>query len=126
MLSMPPAATTSASPSRIWSKPIITALRPEEQTLLTVVAGVRSLKPAFRVACLAGACPTPALSTLPMTTSSTRSMGTLADFMTSNRTVAPNSGAVREARPPPQVPMGVRLAATMTTLFMIIPAMVSW
>ena len=38
MLSMPPATMTPASPSRIAWSASMTALRPEPQTLLTVVA----------------------------------------------------------------------------------------
>ncbi len=39
MLSMPPATTTSASPSAITRAPSITASSPEPQTLFTVTHG---------------------------------------------------------------------------------------
>ena len=45
MLSIPPATTISASPERIAWAPLMTALSPEPQTLLTVVQGVLSGKP---------------------------------------------------------------------------------
>ena len=65
MLSMPPATTTSTSPSRSPSAASITAFMPEPHTLLRVVQGTLSGSPALSAACRAGACPTPALSTLP-------------------------------------------------------------
>ena len=46
MLSMPPATTISASPARMACAPLMTALRPEPQTLFTVVHGTVSGSPA--------------------------------------------------------------------------------
>jgi hypothetical protein len=52
------------------------AFMPEPQTLFTVVAAQASGRPALRMAWRAGACFSPALITLPMITSSTRSAAT--------------------------------------------------
>jgi hypothetical protein len=68
---MPPATTTSLSPVRIACTPSIAAFRPEPQTLFTVVAPVPAGRPAPSAACRAGAWPTPAWSTQPISTSST-------------------------------------------------------
>ena len=66
---------SSASPARIAWAASITALRPEPHTLLTVKAAMVSGRPALSAACRAGFWPTPACSTLPMMTSSTRPGG---------------------------------------------------
>jgi hypothetical protein len=71
MLSNPPTPTMSAFPSAIDWLPYTTAFRPEEHTLLMVVQVVEAGNPALVATCLAGACPTPADSTLPKITSST-------------------------------------------------------
>ena len=47
---MPPATITWASPARMDAAPSITALRPEPQTLLMVVALTESGNPALRAA----------------------------------------------------------------------------
>ena len=70
--SMPPAMTRSASPARISEAASMIALSPEPQTRLMVVALVPSGRPAVRAAWRAGAWPTPAWRTWPMSTSSTR------------------------------------------------------
>ena len=71
---MPPATTSSASPSATVLAPRMTAWRPEPQTLLTVVAGTVFGMPGVDGGLaggrLADARPT---STLPMKTSSTSS-----------------------------------------------------
>ena len=69
MLSIPPATITSWLPTARLCAAIITAFIPEAHTLLIVVQGVEIGSPAPRVACLAGACPEPADTTLPMYTS---------------------------------------------------------
>lgn len=58
---------------------MLTAFSPEAHTLLIVVASTLVGKPANMAACLAGACPTPADSTLPMYTASMEEIGTF-DF----------------------------------------------
>src|SRR5262245_32719299 len=58
---------------------MLTALRPDAHTLFTVVASTFVGRPAKMAACRAGACPTPAPSTLPMYTLSIDETGT-ADF----------------------------------------------
>ncbi len=68
MLSIPPATTISASPSAIACAASITDFSPEPQTLFTVMHSTEVGSPAKIAACLAGACPTPAETTLPMMT----------------------------------------------------------
>ena len=70
MLSIPPAIIVLPLSALIRSVANIMAFMPEPQTLLTVVAPQESGKPAFLIACRAGACLSPALTTLPMITSS--------------------------------------------------------
>ena len=90
MLSMPPAITTFESPSRRDCAPIITALAPEPQTLLTVVAPAEVGSPAPMAAWRAGAWPTPPDSTLPMITSSTCSGLTGVAFRAAAMAFAPS------------------------------------
>ena len=96
MLSMPPATTRLASPSWMASAAIITAFSPEPQTLLMVTAptdGVDRPIDAWR----AGFCPCPAPKTLPMITSSTRPVSSLARVSSAWMQVAP---AARRGPPP--------------------------
>ena len=71
MDSNPPVTATSAWSRAIDCAPKQTDLSPEEHTLLMVVQGTSSPRPARTAACRAGACPTPAPKTFPRTTSST-------------------------------------------------------
>ena len=71
MFSCPPATTMSASPLAIACAPSIAALRPEPHTLLIVIAGTMSGRPALIAAWRAGFWPMPAVSTWPMMTSET-------------------------------------------------------
>src|SRR5574338_178783 len=118
MFSMPPATITLASPARIAAAPIITALRPEPQTLLMVVAPTPSGRPALSAAWRAGACPAPAWITCPISTSSTRSGAMPARSTAARMAVAPSSVAGTVERPPPNLPMGVRAADRMKTSLM--------
>ena len=71
MFSWPPAMTISASPALIaWAARCV-ALRPEPQTLLIVMAGHMSGRPALMSAWRAGFCPAPPVSTCPSNTSDT-------------------------------------------------------
>ena len=79
MFSMPPATCASACPSSIEAAAMLTAFSPDAHTLLIVVASMLVGRPAKMAACLAGACPTPAESTLPMYTASIEDTGTF-DF----------------------------------------------
>ena len=110
MLSMPPATTHAALPARIRSVASMVAFMPEPHTLLMVVAPVPSGIPAARMAWRAGAWRTPALTTLPMNTSSTWSASTPACSIAARIAWAPSSGAERSASVPWKLPMGVRLA----------------
>src|SRR5438552_1671752 len=88
MLSMPPATTTSASPSAITRAPSITASRPDPHTLLTVTQGVVFGSPAYNAAWRAGAWPTPPCSTWPMKTVLTSSGFTPARYLEGTRRAA--------------------------------------
>ncbi|OIQ99559.1 hypothetical protein GALL_183080 [mine drainage metagenome] len=114
MLSCPPATTISASPSRTACAASITAFRPEPQTLLMVMAGTMSGRPALMLAWRAAFWPTPACRTCPRMTSETwpGSMPTrsMAVFTTS----APRSTADVLASDPPNLPTAVRTADTIT------------
>lgn len=103
----------------------MTDFNPDEQTLFTVVHGTSSAIPAFREACLAGACPTPAERTFPSITSFTADAGSFAlsnaDLMAiepehNKYTLkVPSSGPVKDANLPLILPIGVRAADTITT-----------
>ncbi len=90
MFSMPPATTTSASPTWIAWAASMTALSPEPQTLLTVIASTSQGIPARIAACLAGFWPLPQGSTWPMMTSSTASFGTPARASAAVMTMLPS------------------------------------
>ena len=61
--SMPPATTRLETPALISVAAIMAALRLEPQTLLMVVQGVLTGRPALIATCLAGACPVPVCRT---------------------------------------------------------------
>ena len=117
MFSIPPATTTSASPKRIACVANITAFIPEAQTLFTVVAGIVFGKPAFIIACLAGACPSPACNTFPIYTSSTKDPSKLILSKAPLIAVAPKSVAGTLDKLPKKDPIAVRTAETITTSF---------
>jgi len=112
--SWPPATTTSESPFAIACAPSIAALRPEPHTLLIVIEGIISGRPARIAAWRAGFWPTPAVSTWPMITSETCSGARPARSSALRITIAPSSAAGILARLPPNLPMGVRAAPMMT------------
>jgi len=114
MFSMPPATTIAASPRRIASAAIAIAFSPEPQSLLIVVAGTSIGSPARIAACRAGPCPTAAVRTIPMITSSTCAGAIPARRSASAITSVPNSIAVTSASAPPNDPIGVRAAPTIT------------
>src|SRR5438105_2608400 len=116
MLSMPPATKACSSPAWMdWAANMM-ALRPEPQTLLTVTAGMSSGRPAEMAAWRAGAWPIPAVITLPMMTSSMASGAMLERWTASFMAMAPSWGAVKLARLPRYLPVGVRAAPTMTAV----------
>src|ERR1017187_247053 len=112
MFSMPPATTHSASPARIAWAASATVLMPLPQTLLMVVDGTLSGSPAPIADWRAGFCPSPAWSTLPMSTSSTESIP--ARRSASSTAIDPSLVAGTSVNTPPKVPTGVRTALTMT------------
>ncbi len=91
----------------------ITAFRPEPQTLFTVIAGTVSGMPPWIAAWRAGAWPTPAWTTFPISTSSI-CPGSIPARRTASRTaIAPSWGAVIDPSPPMNSPIAVRHALTM-------------
>ncbi len=66
MDSMPPATMISASPARISWSAVAIALMPDRQTLLIVIEGSDSGRPAAMPAVRAGFWPAPARMTWPM------------------------------------------------------------
>src|SRR5690242_17188829 len=111
---MPPVTISSWSPARIIASAISTALIDEAHTLLTVSAPTSFGMPARIAACRAGAWPTPAWSTSPMITYSTSVASRPARPRAASIAIAPNSGAMFLASPPPSFPKGVLAVATMT------------
>ena len=84
----------------------MTALRPEPQTLLTVTAGMSSGTPPPMAAWRAGACPSPAVTTLPMMTSSISPVGiSPARSIAARITRAPSSVAERGESAPKKRPV---------------------
>ncbi len=112
---MPPATMMSFVPAARRSCANIAAFMPEPHILLTVVQPAASGSPAPSDACRAGACPWPAGSTQPITTSCTCSGLICARSTAARIAAAPSSGAVKVLRSPWNAPMGVRAAETMTT-----------
>src|SRR5688572_23007287 len=115
MDSSPPATASATSPARIWSAAIMMAFMPEPHILLMVVVGTPVGMPAPSAAWRAGAWPSPAGSTQPMMTSCTSLPETTAASSAPLMAAAPSCGAVTGESTPWKAPMGVRLAATMTT-----------
>ena len=113
MDSIPPATMMSLSPALMACAASMTALSPEPHTLFTVVAPTVFGMPALMAACRAGACPTPACTTFPMSTSSTSPGWIPARLTPSRMTTAPSSGAGIEESPPRNSPIAVRQALTM-------------
>ncbi len=93
MFSMPPATTMSTSPVRIICDASATALRPEPQSMFTVVDGTSLGIPAPMAACRAGFCPRPAWSTQPSITSCTSSPESPARSSAARTAWAPSSVA---------------------------------
>lgn len=114
MFSIPPAITTDASPSATILAAMMTVCRLEPQTLLTVTAPTPCGRPAPMAACLAGACPSPALSTQPISTLSMRSPGRPVLAQASRIARLPNRVAGMELKAPVKLPIGVLAALTMT------------
>ncbi len=110
---MPPATATSASPARISAAASMIALSPEPQTRLIVVAEVVFGRPARNAAWRAGAWPTPACSTWPISTSSIGvSVGQPGALdRGADRDTAELDGRDRLSAPP-NLPIGVRAALT--------------
>src|SRR5688572_10677112 len=113
---MPPATATSMSPVAIAWAASITAFSPDPHTLLMVSAATWSESPPRSAACRAGACPSPADTTLPMMHSSTIAGSMPARRTASRTTRAPSCGAVKSFRAPRNLPVGVRAAERMTVV----------
>src|SRR6185503_1456726 len=89
--------------------------RPEPHTLLTVVAGTESGRPALMAACRAGFMPRPACRMHPSRTSSTWSGRTPLRRTASRTAMVPSSTAETSLKARPKVPMAVRQPERMTT-----------
>ena len=116
MFSVPPATTTEASPHWMAWAASITALRPEPQTLLTVVAPIEGLRPAPMAAWRATFWPRPAPITLPKMTSSTASAGIPLRASAALTTALPRAGAGVDSKAPQKPPMAVRAPPVTVTL----------
>ena len=114
MFSCPPATTISAAPVITAWAASMTAFRPLPQTLLMVMAETPCGSPAFNAACRAGFCPLPAVSTWPKITSSICDASRCARSNAARITMAPSSGAATEASDPPNLPIAVLTAETIT------------
>ena len=99
----------------VSSAAIMMAFSPEPQTLLIVRHGVEFLIPAIKAACLAGACPTPAVRTSPIIHSLTSSAETLDFFKASAIAIDPKRGAGTVENPPWKDPTGVLAKLVITT-----------
>ena len=113
MLSMPPATTMPASPRRIAWAAIITAFRPEPQTLLTVAAPTETGSPAPSAACRAGFWPSPAPRRSPCTLHPPPWPGCRCaqDALDAG---GPQLRSRHLSHAPPIAPIGVRSPATIT------------
>ena len=100
MLSWPPAMITSASPQRIAWLPRCTAFRPEPHTLLMVMAGTSSGRPAKIEVCRAVFWPAPAVSTWPRITSLIAPGSTPVSASRRRTTASPSLVAGTSASPP--------------------------
>src|SRR5208282_1826237 len=114
MDSMPPATTISDSPVITACAARATAFSPEPHTLLMVIAATSGGSPPPSAACRAGACPSPAETTLPMMHSSTCFASISARRTASATTFAPSCVAENDDSPPWNLPTGVRTALKMT------------
>jgi len=114
MLSIPPATITSWLPARNMSWANMAARMPEPHILDRVTAPALAGKPPLKAAWRAGAWPWPAIKQLPMSTSVT-SIGSMpARAKAAEMATPPKSWALRLAKSPWKLPMGVRAALTMT------------
>ena len=93
------------------------AFNPEPQTSLTVKAVLEWSRPACKPTCRAGFWPSPACKTFPKITVSIWSGDNLAFWIADFATAVPNSIAEVVANCPPNLPMAVRVALTMTISF---------
>ena len=116
MLSAPPAIITSASPTRMRSAVICTAVSPDAQKRLTVTPPTECGRPASTMAARAMFRPCSASGKLHPTMASSMAAGSsVGTWASAERTAATSrsSGRVWRKHPRPDLPMGVRVAATM-------------
>ena len=114
MLSCPPATTMAESPAPIAWPAMATARSPEPQTWLTVSAVLSCGMPAAIAAWRAGFIPASAVSTWPITASSTSAPSTPARSIAAAIATLPSSAAGSVASAPPNAPIGVRAAPAIT------------
>ena len=108
MFSCPPATTIAASPARIAWPAMATARSPEPQTWLIVSAVLSSGMPAAIAAWRAGFMPASAVSTWPITASSTSAPAIPARASAAAMATLPSSTAGRVAKAPLNAPIGVQ------------------
>ncbi len=121
MFSMPPARTTSASPSAIsWAAETI-ASNPEAHILLRVMAGAVCGTPEFIPTWRPGFMPWPAIRMLPTITWSISSTSIPDREMTSLATVVPRSTAGTSFKDPLKVPMAVLRGVEITISVPLLP-----
>ena len=120
ILSIPPAITARYSPALIAEEAIMTDLRLEPHTLLIVVLGVVTGKPAPSATCRAGFCPAPAWRTWPIKTSSIMVLSEFSPTFSINPLTAhiPRSTALNSENTPLYFPIGVRATAQITGVLM--------
>ena len=117
---MPPATMTIRGSARIRSCASMAEKRPDPQTLPMVAQGVADSRPALRAAWRAGAWPSPAGSTQPISTSSISSAGRAVSCRQARIAAAPKVVAETGDKAPSMAPMGVRRAAAMTVCLCLI------
>lgn len=115
MLSNPPTIATLEWPSWIDCVPYTIDFMPDEHTLFTVVQVTVTGRPANIAACLAGAWPTPAVSTLPRTTSYTSLGLSLIDSNDDFIQWLASYGPLRFVKAPIYDPIAVLFPATIYT-----------
>ena len=121
MFSLPPHMTTFASPNLIDLAPCITVSKPEPHSRLIVNAGTPTGTPTLSPTCRARyAASELDWITLPKYTASMVDGSILPLVMADFVDTTPSSVAVRDLSDPPKAPNGVRLAATMKMLDMML------
>ncbi len=113
---MPPANTTSASPSSMSVAPTITAFIPLPQSIFTLYPGFSTGMPAYMLTCLPGPIPCPAVSIQPTIVSSKSSTGIDDCAIAALADIAPSCDAGTSFKEPKNVPIAVLFAPKIYTI----------